>query len=100
MQYGVVLGVLDSTELSKITGNACLIGGDMLSAIQEEAMSASKFTNVSPGLQALEENLFNDLPVNSKRREKKIVIGNVPKYSTTPSKAQSSMVSLLGFERS
>ncbi|KAL0750859.1 hypothetical protein Bca101_032862 [Brassica carinata] len=82
-------GVLDSTELSKITGNACLVGGDMLSAIQEEATSASKFTNVSPGLQALEENLFNDLPVNSKRREKKIVIGTVPKYST-PSKAQSS----------
>ncbi|CAG7910571.1 unnamed protein product [Brassica rapa] len=72
-------GVLDSTELSKITGNACLVGGDMLSAIQEEATSASKFTNVSPGLQALEENLFNDLPVNSKRREKKIVIGTVPK---------------------
>lgn len=67
----------------------------MLSAIQEEATSASKFTNVSPGLQALEENLFNDLPVNSKRREKKIVIGTVPKYST-PSKAQSSsMVSFM-----
>ncbi|KAH0906855.1 LOW QUALITY PROTEIN: hypothetical protein HID58_038682 [Brassica napus] len=88
-EAGLEPGVLDSTELSKITGNACLLGGDMLSAIQEEAMSASKFTNVSPGLQALEENLFNDLPVNSKRREKKIVIGTVPKYST-PSKAQSS----------
>ncbi|KAF8102386.1 hypothetical protein N665_0198s0092 [Sinapis alba] len=83
-------GVLDSTELSKITGDACLVGEDMLSAIQEEAMSASKFTNVSPGLQALEENLFNDLPVNSKRREKKFVTGTVPKYAT-PSKAQSSM---------
>ncbi|KAL0735212.1 hypothetical protein Bca4012_011422 [Brassica carinata] len=85
---GLEPGVLDSTELSKITGNACLIGGDMLSAIQEEAMSASKFTNVSPGLQALEENLFNDLPVNSRRREKKIVIGTVPKpanvHTTTP----------------
>lgn len=87
-------GVLDSTELSKITGNACLVGGDMLSAIQEEAMSASKFTNVSPGLQALEETLFNDLPVNSKRREKRIMTGTVPKYAT-PSKPQSSMVSLL-----
>ncbi|CAH8323452.1 unnamed protein product [Eruca vesicaria subsp. sativa] len=83
-------GVLDSSELSRITGNACVVGGDMLSAIQEEAMSASRCANVSPGLLALEENLFNDLPVNSKRREKRIMTGTVPKYGT-PSKPPSSM---------
>jgi hypothetical protein len=84
-------GVLDSSELSKITGTACHLGGDRLAAIQEEyreSMSASK-CNVSPGLQALEENLFNDLPVNSKNREKKLVSGIMPKYGS-PSKSQSS----------
>jgi hypothetical protein len=89
-------GVLDSSELSKITGTACHLGGDRLAAIQEEyreSMSASK-CNVSPGLQALEENLFNDLPVNSKNREKKLVSGIMPKYGS-PSKSQSSSVSLL-----
>ncbi|CAH8280313.1 unnamed protein product [Arabidopsis lyrata] len=85
-------GVLDSSELSKITGTACQFGGDRLPAIQEEfreSMSASKCTSVSPGLQALEENLFNDLPVNSKNREKKLLSGIMPKYSS-PSKSQSS----------
>ncbi|CAL9244336.1 unnamed protein product [Arabidopsis halleri] len=75
-------GVLDSSELSKITGTACQFGGDRLPAIQEEfreSMSASKCTSVSPGLQALEENLFNDLPVNSKNREKKLLSGIMPK---------------------
>lgn len=88
---------MDSSELSKITGTACQIGGDRLPAIQEEfreSMSASKCTSVSPGLQALEENLFNDLPVNSKIREKKILSGILPKYAS-PSKAQSFSVSLL-----
>ncbi|XP_010443806.1 PREDICTED: uncharacterized protein LOC104726612 [Camelina sativa] len=86
-------GVLDSSELSKITGTACQIGRDRLSAIQEEyreSTSASKCTSVSPGLQALEENLFDDLPVNSKHREKKFVSGILPKYGS-PSKAQSSL---------
>ncbi|KAG7538640.1 hypothetical protein ISN44_As13g023820 [Arabidopsis suecica] len=92
-------GVLDSSELSKITGTACQFGGDRLPAIQEEfkeSMSASKCTSVSPGLQALEENLFNDLPVNSKNREKKLVSGIMPKYASpspkyaSPSKSQSS----------
>ncbi|CAH2069362.1 unnamed protein product [Thlaspi arvense] len=94
-------GVLDSAELSKITGSACQTGGDLLSAIQEEfreSTSASKCTSVSPGLQALEENLFNDLPVNSKKREKKFVSGTVSKYAS-PSKAQSSLVSLLDMSR-
>ncbi|ESQ42327.1 hypothetical protein EUTSA_v10012478mg [Eutrema salsugineum] len=75
-------GVLDSAELSKITGNACQTGGDLLPSIQEEfrdSTSASKCTSVSPGLQALEENLFNDLPLNSKKREKKIVSGSLSK---------------------
>ncbi|EOA12460.1 hypothetical protein CARUB_v10025762mg [Capsella rubella] len=75
-------GVLDSSELSKITGTACHIGGDRLPAIPEEfrdSVSASKCTSVSPGLQALEENLFDDLPVNSKNREKKFVNGILPK---------------------
>uniref|UniRef100_A0A1J3HU44 Uncharacterized protein n=5 Tax=Noccaea caerulescens TaxID=107243 RepID=A0A1J3HU44_NOCCA len=78
-------GVLDSDELSKITQG-------LLPAIQEEfreSTSASKCTSVSPGLQALEENLFNDLPVNSKKREKKFLSGTVSKYAS-PSKAQSS----------
>lgn len=88
---------MDSSELSKITGTVCQFGGDLLPAIQEdfrESMSASKCTSVSPGLQDLEENLFNDLPVNSKRREKKFVTGILPKYAS-PSKSQSSLVSLL-----
>ncbi|XP_010483658.1 PREDICTED: uncharacterized protein LOC104762128 [Camelina sativa] len=86
-------GVLDSSELSKITGTACQVGGDRLSAIQEEfreSTPASKCTSVSPGLQALEENLFDDLPVNSKYREKKFVSGILPKYGS-PSKVQSSL---------
>ncbi|VVB16678.1 unnamed protein product [Arabis nemorensis] len=90
-------GVLDPVELSKITGNACQTGGGLLPAIQEEfreSMSASKCTSVSPGLQALEENLFNDLPLNSKSREKKKMSGILSKYAS-PSKAQSSLVSLL-----
>ncbi|KFK27546.1 hypothetical protein AALP_AA8G397700 [Arabis alpina] len=82
-------GVLDPVELSKITGNACQTGGDLLPPIQEESMSASKCTSVSPGLRALEENLFNDLPVKSKSREKKKVSGMLSKYAS-PSKAQSS----------
>lgn len=88
---------MDPVELCKITGNACDNGGDLLPAIQEEfreSMSASKCTNVSPGLQALEENLFNDLPMNNKSREKKKMSGILSKYAS-PSKGQSSLVSLL-----
>ncbi|CAN8301156.1 unnamed protein product [Cochlearia groenlandica] len=81
-------GVLDPSELSKISG------GDLLPAIQEdfrESESASKCSSVSLGLRALEENLFSDLPSSCKRRGKKTAIGTVPKY-TTPLKAKSSLV--------
>ncbi|XP_010535574.1 PREDICTED: uncharacterized protein LOC104810833 isoform X2 [Tarenaya hassleriana] len=85
-------GVLDSVELSIITGNDCQTGGEMLPTIQEErrdSISASKRSCDSPGLRAMKENLFKELPVNSKSKGKKVVGGVLPK-NASPSKLSSS----------
>ncbi|KAK8995226.1 hypothetical protein V6N11_069669 [Hibiscus sabdariffa] len=56
-------GVLNSTELSLISGNFSKLSGEKLLAIEEEPVESLSID--SPDLQALEDNLFKELPCNN-----------------------------------
>ncbi|XP_022752469.1 uncharacterized protein LOC111301222 isoform X2 [Durio zibethinus] len=77
-------GVLNSTELSLISGNFGKLSGEKLLAIEEETEPLS---SDSQDLQALENNLFNKLPLNnrSKKEEKKIGSSLLQKSSASAS---------------
>ncbi|XWS73753.1 hypothetical protein CRYUN_Cryun02cG0155600 [Craigia yunnanensis] len=75
-------GVLNSKELSLINGNVGKLRGEKLSLIEEERRES--LSGDSPDLQALEDNLFTELPLNSssnKKVEKKIGRGLLQKSS-------------------
>ncbi|XWS71342.1 hypothetical protein CRYUN_Cryun03dG0130000 [Craigia yunnanensis] len=75
-------GVLNSKELSLISGNFSKLSEEKLSVIEEERRES--LSGDSPDLQALEDKLFKELPLNSstnKKVEKKIGIGLLQKSS-------------------
>ena len=89
MYFFLVLGVLNSTELSLISGNIDKSSGEKLLVIEEEVESLS---GDSQDLQALENNLFKELPLNNsnKKEEKKIGSSLPPRSSgSTPRSAVS-----------
>ncbi|OMO77206.1 hypothetical protein COLO4_25271 [Corchorus olitorius] len=65
-------GVLNSTELSLISGNFGKLSGGTLSVIEEERRESLSSDSID--LQALETNLFKELPLNdsTKNEDKKI----------------------------
>ncbi|OMO71174.1 hypothetical protein CCACVL1_18389 [Corchorus capsularis] len=65
-------GVLNSTELSLISGNFGKLSGGTLSVIEEERRESLSSDSID--LQVLETNLFKELPLNdsSKNEDKKI----------------------------
>ncbi|XWS52728.1 hypothetical protein CRYUN_Cryun11dG0095300 [Craigia yunnanensis] len=73
-------GVLNSTELSLISGKFGKLSGEKLLVIEEEIESLS---GDSQDLQELENNLFKELPLNNsnKKEEKKIGNSLLPKSS-------------------
>ena len=65
MHYTFIFpGVLDAAELSMISGSFSKSSGQILSAIEEE--SVSNFSD----LQALEDNLFKELPPSTSKKTK------------------------------
>ncbi|XVF47093.1 hypothetical protein PTKIN_Ptkin03bG0081600 [Pterospermum kingtungense] len=75
-------GVLNSEELSLISGNLGKLSEEKLTVIEEERRES--LSGDSPDLQALEDNLFKELPLKSsskKKVEKKIGSGLLQKSS-------------------
>ncbi|XVE79098.1 hypothetical protein DITRI_Ditri14bG0030300 [Diplodiscus trichospermus] len=66
-------GVLNSTELSLISGNLGKSSGEKLLVIEEEIESLS---GDSQDLKALESNLFKELPTNNGNKEEEKKIGS------------------------
>ncbi|GMI89053.1 hypothetical protein HRI_002574600 [Hibiscus trionum] len=75
-------GVLNSTELSLITGNFSKLSGEKLLAIEEEP--GGSLSSDSPDLQALENNLFKELPCNNinTKEANKIAISSLRQKSS------------------
>ncbi|XVF04992.1 hypothetical protein REPUB_Repub05bG0131500 [Reevesia pubescens] len=65
-------GVLNSTELSLISGNFGTLSEEKFSVIEEEEERGESLSGDSPDLQALENNLFNELPLNNNSSNKKV----------------------------
>lgn len=77
-----MLGVLNSTELSLISGNFSKLSGEKLLAIEEEP--GESLSGDSSDLQALESNLFKELPLNNSnaKEAKKIGISSLRQKSS------------------
>lgn len=72
------LGVLDPLELSMISGNINQSGGERLSVIHEErreSLLGLDCSSESTDLQALEQNLFKELPVSIRNEDKNVAGG-------------------------
>ncbi|XP_021279293.1 uncharacterized protein LOC110412953 isoform X2 [Herrania umbratica] len=67
-------GVLNSTELSLISGDFGNLSGEKLSVIEEERIES--LCGDSPDLQALENNLFKELPLNNSNKNEQKKIGS------------------------
>ncbi|KAK6235356.1 hypothetical protein SCA6_010693 [Theobroma cacao] len=67
-------GVLNSTELSLISGDFGNLSGEKLSVIEEERIES--LSGDSPDLQALENNLFKELPLNNSNKNEQKKIGS------------------------
>lgn len=74
-------GFLNSEELSMISGDCGKSSGNMLSVIEEEGPNCS---NDSSDLQALEENLFEELPAISSSKERRTGVGLLTKHDSSP----------------
>ncbi|KAL1161437.1 hypothetical protein V6Z11_A07G133900 [Gossypium hirsutum] len=75
-------GVLNSTELSLISGNSSKLSGEKLLTIEEEP--GESLSGDSSDLQALESNLFKELPLNNSnaKEAKKIGISSLRQKSS------------------
>ncbi|KAH1130515.1 hypothetical protein J1N35_001893 [Gossypium stocksii] len=75
-------GVLNSTELSLISGNFSKLSGEKLLTIEEEP--GESLSGGSSDLQALESNLFKELPLNNSnaKEAKKIGISSLRQKSS------------------
>ncbi|KAA3458972.1 hypothetical protein EPI10_013510 [Gossypium australe] len=75
-------GVLNSTELSLINGNFSKLSGEKLLTIEEEP--GESLSGDSSDLQALESNLFKELPLNNSnaKEAKKIGISSLRQKSS------------------
>ena len=79
-------GVLNPSELSMISGSFSKVGGEMLSVISEEGRESLSGvldgTRDTAGLQALEENLFKELPTSSMNKDGKGGSRLLPKHGS------------------
>uniref|UniRef100_A0A2N9FRI2 Uncharacterized protein n=1 Tax=Fagus sylvatica TaxID=28930 RepID=A0A2N9FRI2_FAGSY len=79
-------GVLNPSELSMISGSFSRVGGEMLSVISEEGRESlsgvSDGTRDTAGLQAIEENLFKELPTSSLIKDGKGGSRLLPKHGS------------------
>ncbi|KAK8661134.1 hypothetical protein V6N13_052033 [Hibiscus sabdariffa] len=83
-------GVLNSTELSLISGNFSKLSGEKLLAIEEEPVESLSID--SPDLQALEDNLFKELPCNNSNTKVANKIANSSLRQKSSSSASRSAV--------
>ncbi|GMI94680.1 hypothetical protein like AT5G60150 [Hibiscus trionum] len=83
-------GVLNSTELSLISGNFSELSGEKLLAIEEEP--GESLSSGSPDLQAIENNLFKELPCNNSNTKVASKVANSSLRQKTSGSASQSVV--------